>query len=80
MKPPFRLAIASFFLDGHHLGAEEVLDRMQPVYETEKQFTHKNVESDLLALKAVGILKPSEAHNDKYIISEYGKEKVGRAL
>jgi len=80
MKRPFRLAVASLFLDGHALGADEVMHRLQSDYELEKHFTYKNVESDLMALKAVGILKLSPAEEGQYFLSGYGKEKVERAL
>ncbi|SDK30275.1 hypothetical protein SAMN05660337_0014 [Maridesulfovibrio ferrireducens] len=80
MKRPFRLAIASLFLNEHSLGTDEVLQRMQPDYELEKHFTYKNVESDLMALKAVGILKLSPVEEERYFLSCYGKERVERAL
>ena len=80
MKLPFRLAIASLFLDGHTLGTDDVMNRMQAEYASEKHFTRKNVESDLMALKAVGILKPSSGAGGHYLLSGYGRDKVERAL
>ena len=78
MKFPFRLTIASQFLDGSELCVNGVMDKMRGEYAEEKQFSRKNVESDLMALKAVGILKPSDG--EAYMLSPYGREKVEAAL
>jgi len=78
MKVPFRLAIASQFLDGDRLCVDSVMDRMRGEYAKEKQFSRNHVEGDLMALKAVGILKAAEG--DGYVLSRYGREKVEGAL
>lgn len=86
-KPPFRLAVGAVLLDGQPRTPAEVLDAIRPGYTGERLATLANVEEQLQALKAVGIVKiAAEALGDAgelvqtYIISDYGRDKVQRNL
>ena len=81
-KPPFKLAIASSFLDGATRDSVEVMAVMKKDYEGEKLFTQNGIDINLQSLKAVGILKiaSENATHISYEITEYGRKKVQKAL
>ena len=86
-KPPFRLAVGAVLLDGKPRTPAEVLAVLAPGYEGERLATLDNVESQLQALKAVGVVKIADEALDAegellqtYVISDYGRDKVRRNL
>lgn len=86
-KPPFRLAVGAVLLDGRARTPGEVLAEIAPGYAGERLATLSNVESQLQALKAVGVVKIADESLDEagelvqtYVISEYGRDKVQRNL
>ena len=83
MKHPLRLAIAACFLNGDVKSLEKIIEELSPAYQKDRLFTRKKIEDNLIALKAVGILKPSQAFSAKqqaYTISNYGRSRVKKAL
>ena len=82
MKPPFRLAIANTFMDNVPRSAEEVMDKLEPAYAGEKQFTLPTIDKNIQSLKTVGILKVESEEDGRlrYLLSEYGRKKVAKAL
>ena len=86
-KPPFRLAVGAVLLDGVPRTPAEVLNALRPDYTGERLATLPNVEEQLQALKAVGVVKiAAEALGEEgelvqtYIVSDYGRDKVQRNL
>ncbi|MCG8683963.1 MAG: hypothetical protein MI892_03740 [Desulfobacterales bacterium] len=82
MKHPLRLAIAASFLNGDVKTLEKVVEELAPAYKNDKVFSKNKIEDNLIALKAVGILKPAQdfAKTQTYIISNYGRDRVKKAL
>ncbi len=81
-KPPFKLAIASSFMDGAARDSAAVTALMEKDYKGEKLCTQKEIDINLQALRAVGILKivSESATHISYAITEYGRLKVQKAL
>lgn len=83
VKPPFRLAVGVLLLDGRPRTPTEIRDALRPDYAGGRLLDPANVEAQLQALKAVGIVKvAAETLNDAgqlvqaYVISDYGRDKV----
>lgn len=87
VKAPFRLAVGALLLDGQPRTPAQVADALRPEYAGSRLIAVTNVEAQLQALKAVGVVKVvSERLNDageleqSYGISEYGRDKVRKNL
>lgn len=82
MKHPMRLAIAACFLNGDVKPLEKVVEELKPTYETDRTFSREKIEDNIIALKAVGILKPAQefGNSQAYVISNYGRDRVKKAL
>ncbi|MCG8616922.1 MAG: hypothetical protein MI802_11945 [Desulfobacterales bacterium] len=82
MKHPMRLAIAACFLNGDVKPLEKVVEELKPTYETDRTFSREKIEDNIIALKAVGILKPAQEFDNSqaYVISNYGRDRVKKAL
>lgn len=86
-KPPFRLAVGALLLDGAARTPAEVLEALRPEYGNGRLATLSNVEAQLQALKAVGVVKVAsetlgagDALEQAFVISDYGRDKVRKNL
>lgn len=77
-KPPFKLALASLFLDKKSRGAADVAEALRPDYEHSPFFTPEFVAYQLHGLKAVGILQEDEGR--VYSLTKSGEERVRKSL
>jgi hypothetical protein len=76
VPPPFKLALAAFFLDGPS-HPRNALDALTQRYASAICNEH-TVDFTLQSLKAVGILKPGD--DGTYTLTENGRERVLKAL
>ena len=87
VKAPFRLAVGALLLDGQPRTPAQVAEALHPEYADSRLISLANVEAQLQALKAVGVVRVvSERLNDRgeleqtYVISDYGRDKVRKNL
>lgn len=87
VKAPFRLAVGALLLDGQPRTPAQVADALRPEYAGSRLISLANVEAQLQALKAVGVVKVvSESLSaggeleQTYVISDYGRDKVRKNL
>lgn len=86
MKQPLRLTIASVLMDGVPRTSDELAAFLRPSYPGERQINPENLDNQVQALRAVGIVSVVEEHIDQrgqlvqtYTLTDYGREKVKRA-
>ncbi len=85
MHPPLRFMVARLLAEGRAGRVDELMRSLEPLYGGEKQFTRRNLEEHLQALKAVGIVEIAETSRDSagdlaysYRISETGRKLMAR--
>lgn len=85
MHPPLRFMVARLLAEGRAGRLDDLLRSLEPLYGGEKQFTRRNLEEHLQALKAVGIVEVAETFRDSdgelaygYRITDTGRKLMSR--
>lgn len=82
-KLPIKFAVLKSFIDEKIQSVNEVYDKLKIDYESEKQFTKKNILEHILSLNANGLIEEVDMKLDKnenliiyYHINDEGKSIV----
>ena len=89
MQAPLRLNLCLKCADCQPRSLQQLWDELEPDYMGESHFTFKNLQLHLQALQAIGVFKLLETNTNNssshvedafYILTEYGRQKMRKAL